>query len=52
MTRGMLYGILLSLLAFGSTDAATIFVPDDYPTIQDAINAAVNRDIIIVRSGT
>lgn len=29
-----------------------IYVPDDFPTIQDAVNAAANRDIIIVRAGT
>jgi hypothetical protein len=32
--------------------SATIYVPDDYPTIQGAIYAAVNGDTIIVRSGT
>jgi len=31
---------------------ADIVVPDDYPTIQEAINAAVNGDTIIVRNGT
>ncbi|MHC4943461.1 MAG: right-handed parallel beta-helix repeat-containing protein, partial [Planctomycetota bacterium] len=30
----------------------TIYVPDDYPTIQQAIDAAVNGDTIIVRPGT
>ena len=31
--------------------STTIYVPDDYPTIQDAINAAVNGDEIVVRQG-
>jgi len=42
--------ILLLLPAICS--AATIFVPDNYPIIQDAINAAVNGDTVIVRVGT
>ncbi len=32
--------------------AATIYVPDDHPTIQDAINGAADGDSIIVRAGT
>lgn len=31
--------------------SATIYVPDDYPTIQDAIDGSVNGDTIIVRAG-
>lgn len=34
------------------TKAATITVPDDYPTIQAAIDAASSGDTIVVRSGT
>ncbi len=30
----------------------TYYVPDDYPTIQQAINAAINGDMILVRPGT
>jgi len=33
-------------------DSATIIVPDDYPTIQEAINNAAKRDTIFVRNGT
>ena len=29
-----------------------IYVPDDYPSIQDAVNAAHYGDMIIVRDGT
>ena len=32
--------------------SSTIYVPDDYPTIQEAINAASPGDTIIVREGT
>ncbi|MHC4943462.1 MAG: right-handed parallel beta-helix repeat-containing protein [Planctomycetota bacterium] len=38
----------IPVLAF----SATIYVPDDYPTIQGAIDASVNGDTIIVRAGT
>jgi parallel beta-helix repeat protein len=31
---------------------AAIYVPDDYPTIQDAVNVASDGDTIIVRDGT
>ena len=34
------------------TAPVTITVPDDYPTIQEAINAAVSGDTIYVRTGT
>ena len=34
------------------TSSATIYVPDDYPTIQDAVNATSPGDTIIVRDGT
>ncbi|MDD5446373.1 MAG: NosD domain-containing protein, partial [Methanocellales archaeon] len=37
---------------FTSSSSAVIYVPDDYSTIQDAVNASSNGDIIIVRDGT
>ena len=52
MFKGIILGIAISLLVLISTNAATIYVPDDYPTIQGAINAAVDFDTIIVRPGT
>lgn len=36
----------------GIANTADIFVPDDYSTIQDAINDAVDGDTVIVRPGT
>jgi hypothetical protein len=40
--------LFISTVAF----SATIYVPDNYPTIQDAINASANGDTVIVRPGT
>jgi parallel beta-helix repeat protein len=61
----MLISLFVSSLSVGSSSAvgadlrnksvgfssATITVPDDYPTIQKAINNASNGDTILVRSG-
>ncbi len=50
--------VLVLLLFFVSTglssvaDGAVIYVPDDQPTIQDAITFADHGDTIVVRSGT
>jgi len=41
---------LLVLCTFSFS--ATIYVPDNYPKIQDAINVSINGDTIIVRPGT
>jgi hypothetical protein len=49
--RGPLLAALLSLLAM-TAPAATIHVPADQPTIQQAINAASNGDLILVSPGT
>ena len=42
----------LSLIAPGITRGSDIYVPDDHPTIQDAIDAALDGDNVIVRQGT
>ena len=52
-TRCRLYVFLLSGLFFAFTPAQAqiIWVPDQQPTIQAAINAATNEDTIFVRPG-
>ncbi len=45
--------ILITFMPFvGLSWAGTIYVPDHYPTIQDAIIVALHGDTVIVRSGT
>ena len=50
----MRYGLIMISAVFFSpiVIAADIYVPDDYSKIQDAINAAVDGDMVIVRPGT
>ncbi len=48
---GLCLGI--GLMSYGvDAQAATINVPADYPTIQEAINAAINFDTVLVGAGT
>ncbi|MCX6829052.1 MAG: right-handed parallel beta-helix repeat-containing protein [candidate division Zixibacteria bacterium] len=53
MFRVSMASIIIGLLflAFSSTFAQPIHVPGDYATIQEAINAAVNYDTIMVAPG-
>ncbi len=44
--------LVIFILCIVSSQAATIYVPNNYLTIQDAIDAATNGDTIIVRPGT
>ena len=44
--------LALSIIVSTTAFSATIYVPDNYPTIQDAIDAAVDGDTVIVRAGT
>lgn len=48
----LLVGILSSAFNIQTVKAGTITVPDNFPTIQGAINHALNGDTIFVRSGT
>ncbi len=58
VTGMMLFLLLVSTLTLAfniqpvKAEPVTIIVPDDYPTIQTAVNAAVLDDTIIVRAGT
>lgn len=44
--------IFVSMMLCGAVHADTIDVPEDYPTIQDAIGAASNGDTIAIAAGT
>jgi parallel beta-helix repeat protein len=61
LSKGILAWILLILLAFwidqsiipsASSTSSIIRVPEDYPTIQEAVNAAKPGDTVLVGSGT
>jgi parallel beta-helix repeat protein len=45
-------GLLVFNIHHAKTETTTITVPDDYPTIQEAINAANLGDTIYVKAGT
>jgi len=44
--------IIITIIGQVETLADTIYVPDDYATIQEAVDAASSGDTIIVRDGT
>jgi parallel beta-helix repeat protein len=44
--------LLGMVLSISTAFSATIYVPDNYSRIQDAIDASVNGDTVIVRPGT
>jgi len=50
-TRSM-YGLVWVLIVSTSSFAATLRVPQQFPTIQSALDAASNGDIVLVDSGT
>lgn len=41
----------LTVFGISAADASTYYVPDDFVSIQGAINAAVNGDVILVKPG-
>ena len=48
----LLFSILASFFLSGTYAQSTFYVPQNYPTIQNAINNAANGDSIIVSPGT
>ena len=48
----LLTSLCLSMSLPAKADFKTIVVPDDYPTLQDAINSAKEGDTIFIRKGT
>jgi|GEM_PF-1256140 len=49
--RRHVFAVTVFMLSIGLLHAATIYVPDNYSTIQAAINASTNGDTVIVRPG-
>ncbi len=52
VTRRALCAPMLLLLMGSSASAADLFVPGQFPTIQAAINAAQDRDSVLIAPGT
>ncbi|MHC4456605.1 MAG: LamG-like jellyroll fold domain-containing protein, partial [Planctomycetota bacterium] len=50
--QGILAVLIVSLYLCGQVQADVLLVPDVYPTIQSAINAAVDGDVVLVGRGT
>ena len=50
--RAFLFFLILTIAIPVSVSAATLYVPDDYSTIQGAVDAASSGDTIIVKDGT
>lgn len=52
MQKARAFSVLVALAVAPAAFASTINVPADFPTIQAAINAAVNGDVVLVAAGT
>ena len=51
LRKSLVSGLTLALAAASTALAATIYVPDDYTSIQDALDAAVGGDEVVLREG-
>ena len=49
--KPVLFTSLSLLLLAGAVNAGTITIPDDFPTVQEGIDAAVSGDTVFVRPG-
>lgn len=52
MRQAVILASIISLFLPATAFPATIIIPDDQPTIQAGIDAAVNGDTVLVRDGT
>jgi hypothetical protein len=52
MKKGILLSLVVLLVVSAFAPAVTRRVPDDYDTIQDAIDAAIDGDTVLVADGT
>jgi len=56
LAPGLVFALVVSVVCFRSgwtvRGASTITVPDDYSTIQEAINNAAEGDTVFVKAGT
>lgn len=48
----LLLPAMLLILSCGTASSSTLYVPDGYPTIQDAVDNATAGDTIVIRNGT
>ncbi len=52
MHRMLISSAIFVAVAFASASATIINIPDDYPTIQQGINASTDGDTVLVQPGT
>ena len=45
------FACFVLILTVATTQSSTIYIPDDYSTIQAGVDAALDGDIVLVRPG-